>query len=454
MTHQSLFARLLTHSRLFCSASRANVAVIFALSTIPIMGFVGAAVDYSRANSDKAAMQAAADATALMLSKSVASLTSSQINQEATDYFNSLFTRKEVTNVVVAPTYSTSGGSQVVVTASGTAATTFLRAVGISGMPITVSSTVKWGMSRLRVALVLDNTGSMADYNKIGALKTATKNLLSQLKNAASQYGDVYVSVIPFVKDVNVGSVNYNQNWIDWTDWDANNGTCSVGGWAWGASQKSNCSGTWTPNNHNTWNGCIGDRGTSTAPSPLNTDTNVTPPVANNTPTLFPAEQYDPCPQAVMALSYDWAAMTTLVNNMSPGGNTNHAIGVALGWLSLVGGGPFPPPPAKDPNYQYQQVIILLTDGLNTQDRWYSNQSQIDARQQITCNNINAAGITLYAVQVNTNGDPTSSLLQKCAGSPGKYPNSTKFFLLTTANEIVTTFDQIGTELSSLRVAK
>jgi Flp pilus assembly protein TadG len=31
------------------------------------MGFVGAAVDYSRANSDKAAMQAAIDATALML---------------------------------------------------------------------------------------------------------------------------------------------------------------------------------------------------------------------------------------------------------------------------------------------------------------------------------------------------------------------------------------------------
>ena len=36
---------------------------------IPIIGFVGAAVDYSRANSAKAAMQAAIDSTALMLSK-------------------------------------------------------------------------------------------------------------------------------------------------------------------------------------------------------------------------------------------------------------------------------------------------------------------------------------------------------------------------------------------------
>jgi hypothetical protein len=34
-----------------------------------MVGFVGAAVDYSRANSVKIAMQAAIDATALMLSR-------------------------------------------------------------------------------------------------------------------------------------------------------------------------------------------------------------------------------------------------------------------------------------------------------------------------------------------------------------------------------------------------
>ncbi len=83
--------------------------------------------------------------------------------------------------------------------------------------------------------------------------------------------------------------------------------------------------------------------------------------------------------------------------------------------MSLVGGGPYPTPPAMDPNYTYQKVIILLTDGLNTQDRWYTSQSSIDARQQLTCNNIKAAGITLYTIQVNTGGDPTSTLLQNCA---------------------------------------
>ena len=85
---------------------------------------------------------------------------------------------------------------------------------------------------------------------------------------------------------------------------------------------------------------------------------------------------------------------------------------------------------------------------MNTQDRWYTNQSDIDARQQMTCNNIKAAGITLYTIQVNTGGDPTSTLLQNCASSPDK------FFLLTSADQIVTTFNTIGTNLSRLRVAK
>ena len=79
-----------------------------------------------------------------------------------------------------------------------------------------------------------------------------------------------------------------------------------------------------------------------------------------------------------MGLNYNWTAMNSLVNNMSPNGNTNQAIGLQLGWLSLVGGGPFTGRP-MDPNYTYTQVIILLTDGLNTQDRWYSDgQSSID----------------------------------------------------------------------------
>ena len=51
-------------------------------------------------------------------------------------------------------------------------------------------------------------------------------------------------------------------------------------------------------------------------------------------------------------------------------------------------------------------------------------------------------------MQVNTGGDPTSTLLQNCAS------DSSKFFLLTSSSQIITTFNQIGTALSNLRVAQ
>jgi hypothetical protein len=138
--------------------------------------------------------------------KNAATETSSQLQTQATTYLTALFTRPEATGLTVNATYTSSGGSQVVVTSSANVRSAFMNLVGVSSMKVAADSQVKWGSSRLRVALVLDNTGSMADDGKISALITATNNLLTQLKNAVVNPGDVYVSIIPFVKDVNVGS--------------------------------------------------------------------------------------------------------------------------------------------------------------------------------------------------------------------------------------------------------
>ena len=439
--------RLTQKLREFTAAQGGNVAIIFTFALIPILTFVGAAIDYSRGNAVKVEMQGAVDLVGLMLQKTAPSLNHNDLQTAALGYFTSVFQGGYgAHNIQVSATYSTTGGSNVVVTATAEVPTTFMGLFGYDNMTVSSSTTAKWGNSRLRVALVLDNTGSMSQYGKMTALITATNNLLAQLKNAATTDGDVYVSIIPFVKDVNLDPANYSAYWIDWTDWDAANGTCSNHKY----HDQSSCianSKTWTPDSHNTWNGCVVDRGDQTKPSPSNYDTNVDQPTTSIKATLFSAEQYSACPQASMGLNYNWSTMTNLVNNMSPAGNTNQAIGLAAGWMSLVGGGPFTAP-AMDPNYKYQQVIILLTDGLNTQDRWYSNQSQINARQQMTCDNIKAAGVTLYTIQVNTGGDPTSTLLQNCAS------DTNKFFLLTSANQIVTTFAQIGTNLTRLYLAK
>ena len=547
----------------FAPARGGNVAITFAIAVIPILAFVGAAVDYSRANSMKASLQAALDATALMSSKNAASSTAAQIQTSAENYFNALFTRPEAKNIKITAAYSTEAGSAIVISATVDMDTDFMAILGFKTITIAGSSTTKWGSSRLRVALVLDTTGSMASDGKIDALKTATKNLLTQLQNAASTNGDVYVSIIPFSKNVNLGPANYNATWIDWTDWEAepailkaskpsnwfttgpgdncpftnsnqgfvcapsptststtntipsngtyngyicpgtdsgaktateigimyngcyNSTTYSSTGSSATCTGHSNCScsgsgssktcktnngyfehawrpaGTAAAPAHSTWTGCVTDRGTSTAPS-ADYDRLVTAPNTTIPASMFPAEQTSFCSPVASGLSYDWTSMKALVDNLSPLGATNQPIGLVWGWQSLVGGGPFTMP-AKDPNYNYTDVIILLSDGLNTLDRWYGNGSStntsVDARMldstgKGTCANINAAGVSLYTIQVNTGGDPTSTLLQSCAGSPGKFPDSSKFFLLTSAVQIVTTFDAIGTNLTQLRVAK
>ena len=560
----------------FRLAERGNITITFTLALIPIVASVGAAVDYSRAASARTAMQSAIDATALMLSKNIGQVAPDQLSTKATTYFNTLFHHDEVSGVQLNAEYTTSGGSQIVLNGSGTVSTTFMRVMGISTVNINVSSTVKWGNTRLRVALVLDITGSMNSSGKLNALKSATKNLLTQLQSAAVSSGDVYVSIIPFSKNVNVGKSNYSATWLDFTDWKSEpqilktwipnnsstwertgpndgylssvNNSCpfsknthgfgclsgptgtstvsnipSSGTYAgyicpgaetgdtgdapgydrkigiiyngcyrsvratrtistgWGAScgtqPNCSCSGSgstrqctqkyyehpWrdpgtpaAPEPSARWQGCITDRGTSTAPS-QDYDRKVTSPSTSIPETLFPAEQNYYCSDDVMmGLNYNWSAMKSFVDSFSATGATNQPIGLVWGWQSLVGGGPLTAPP-KDANYTYNEVIVLMSDGLNTLDRWYGNgsdvETSVDKRMYEsatvgTCANIKAAGITVYTVHVNTDGDPMSTLLKNCASSPDK------FWMVTSAGELGTVFGTIGTALSNLRVAK
>jgi len=197
-------------------------------------------------------------------------------------------------------------------------------------------------------------------------------------------------------------------------------------------------------------------------------DTQNTTPATANIATLFPADEYyengehyckpgnTPPLQQIAPLTYDWTSLKTMITAMQPTGGTNQPIGLAWAWQTLQQTSPMNAP-AEDPNYTYAKAIILLSDGLNTEDRWpaYGNGSQqfggqIDARQKILCDNIKAQGITIYTVQVNTGSpaDPTSTVLQYCASG------SQNFFLVTSANQTVSVFNTIGTSLSKLRVAR
>ncbi len=88
---------------------------------------------------------------------------------------------------------------------------------------------------------------------------------------------------------------------------------------------------------------------------------------------LFPAENAQSCvPSTITPLPATWtvAQWTTLSNQvdaMSPGGSTNQTIGLAHGMQALTNVSPYNAPPVPSNTTRY---IILLSDGLNTQDRW------------------------------------------------------------------------------------
>jgi Flp pilus assembly protein TadG len=496
----SLFGR---RARDFARSERANVAMIFGLSLVPLSIAAGAGLDYSRALLVHAQLITALDAAGLAVG-ATQGLSQSQMQTMAQQYFDANYkldsSYGSPTQVVVNET-----GQQVTVSCSDAMPTTLMNIVGVHSLSVNATSTVVWGQEKLWVSLVLDNTGSMSQtdntgLSKISALKTATHSLLTMLQNVASiaGAGSIQVDIVPFARDVKIGTAYSAATWLDWSDWLAppspapstsvgpgsscpystgsngfrcqktpTNGSSttntipssgtykgyicptdnSVGHYYNGCwNSVSNGHGgythTWITNNKNTWTGCVTDRA-------QDNDTKNTTPVVGDVSTMMVAENSPSCVSAtLMGMTSNWTNLNNEVDSMVANGSTNQTIGLVWGWQAQTQGVPMSAPALPD---NTQQVMILLSDGLNTQDRWYgdgSNQStQVDARMQAACNNLKAAGVTIYTIFVDLNGTQgNSQVLQDCA------TDSSKYFDLTSSGQIITTFQAIGEQITNLRV--
>jgi Flp pilus assembly protein TadG len=51
-------SKIRSAARRFGAAQDGNIAVVFAFATIPVLAFIGAALDYGRANAARSSMQA------------------------------------------------------------------------------------------------------------------------------------------------------------------------------------------------------------------------------------------------------------------------------------------------------------------------------------------------------------------------------------------------------------
>ncbi|MCC6889727.1 MAG: VWA domain-containing protein [Hyphomicrobiales bacterium] len=393
----------------FCDL-KASAVPMFGLAFLTLTAATGAAVDYGRSAAARTSMQNALDSTGLMLSKEAEGLAPETLTQKAGDYFHAIYNGKFAKSVqVTADITSPQPGSYALhLTAASSLPATLTAAFGYANLEITATTDIAWGIKKLELALVLDNTGSMASAGKLTALKQAAHNLLATLQNAAKKPGDVKVAIIPFDTTVNIGTGYKDASWIDYSVKNI---------------QK------------NDWEGCIIDRDQSN-------DVQDTTPTTSNYHTLFPAANCGALTTA-MPLSTDWTALNAKVDQMTAAGNTNVTLGLVWGWHALTPNLPFTE--AAEPAPDLDKVIVLLTDGDNTQNRWTTQGSKIDARTSLACANAKAAGIRIYTVRV-INGD--ASLLQGCATKPQMY------YDVQQASQLNAAFSSIAQSLASLRISK
>jgi Flp pilus assembly protein TadG len=421
---QELLRRLRISLRLFHRSQDGNVVLIFGLLLIPIFGAIGAAVDYSRANSVRSAMQSALDATALMLSKEASSLNAKQLALKAQEIFEAELGRPEAQKIRVTPSYTGKKGGESTLTVSGSATidTSFMGIMGVPQITVNATSEVSWGIRKLEVVLALDNTGSMGDLGKIEALKVAAHQFIATVSNATRNQKEVKVAIVPFDTRVNVGASQAAQPWFDWTAVAGGGGSATTGSSGGGGGGSG-------------WNGCVIDR-------TQDHDVQTTRPRTAAPATLYPA--VSGCNlAAITPLTNNWAALDSKIDEMKASGMTNTTIGFSWAWNMLTPNAPLSAAIQPAPNVD--KVIVFMTDGMNTQNRWSTTASEIDARTKIVCNNIKSAGIKIYTIRVM---EGNATLLQNCASDPSMY------FEVTQANDMVAVFTKIASAVSTLRISR
>jgi Flp pilus assembly protein TadG len=416
---------------------RGNTALLFSFAIIPLGIGAGAAVDYSRSMSATAKLRAATDAAALAAAivtqdamGTRVGLTEERI-RTATAAFNA--------NIGQTTTLGTLSFTltDMGITVRADSSAQFTNAFGglLKRPTSTLNATAEAGLAtnaNYEVAFALDNTGSMADSSKMTTLKTAMSRFLNKLETANRAIGNVKVSIVPFGNMIRLD-------------------TTTAAGALWIKQPLRDLS---------YWPGCIGDRispaydAKATVPSTGTPETlfeaidgtyNVFPVTPSST-SVVPALSFTPtaCNMAqVMPLTDNFPTMRATITAMTPGGTTNLTIGMAWALQTLTPGDPFNN--ALPFGGSYTKIIVLLTDGLNTQSRWSTDTPTMNARTLSACAEAKSKGVIVYTIGLMSED---AALLTSCASAPNKH------FFAPTPAQIPDIFDVISMDITTVRLSR
>ena len=455
---------------------------IFALILVPIAGAAGLAVDYGRAVYTHDALQAAADATALAVISPRYS--QAEVKAAAQAMFAAQLREKYglTVDTQMQATISQDGKS-VTIAVVGTVKNSFMQILGQPVTPVGVVSTGLRGLDNsLELALVLDNTGSMLDANKLPTLKTSANLLVDTL--TADPNAKVKIGVVPFATYVNVGMSNRGASWLTGSQDYSTSATtqscttptttcktygttnvqscvkvncttvqscttndgvktckpvqqcsnqCTVTGTAqtctvWNYGPQV-CTPKTTVTNYK-WSGCVLSR---KYPLNLSDDDPSTP---------YQALMNQTCSAAIVPLTTNKTTVKNAITAMTASGETYIPAGLAWGLNILSPAQPFTEGSAYDAaNRRPRKAIVLMTDGVNTKsmtsttDGTHNGSSTAQANDYTAqiCKNAKARNIEIYTIALMVTDATVQSLLQSCATSGENFFNAADTAALETS---------------------
>lgn len=416
------------HLRVFEHDLRGNISMMFAIVLSVVAGCIGLALDFSRAHTAYAKSQNLLNSAVLAAIQERNVGNGEGVAEIAKARFVAEASRHDLNVTDVTATYDAST-KRLRMRSVATLGTSLSSVLGIGELTVQTETEAEVGIGNLRLALVLDNTGSMSKNGKIDALIDASHDLISALKAAAGNSGTIKVAIVPFDTHVNVGIENAGQPWLDMGIYAANTIAYAKGS----PDEKSGGTKAKKTRNDNNkpWDGCIVDRD---EPFDL---TNV---AVSSLATQYPAD--DCTISRITPLTDDWDLLDAQIDTMQAKESTNIPIGLAWGWNMLTPGAPLSAAVAGD---KTERVIVLLTDGENTENRWTSDDAQIDAKMETICENIKADGIKIYTIRVI---DGNAQLLTDCASDPSM------FYDVSQTSQLSAAFEKLAVAMADNHLVK
>jgi len=493
----------------FAGACRGNVAMMFAMTAIPLVGLVGAAIDYSNAYRVKERLQTAVDSAALAVARDGADMSDAEIEELANKFFKAHFDPVDIGNV--GEIQVSRNDATVELKVVGTVPTWLLPVIGVDQLSFGAETAVLTDNVTAEIALVLDNSGSMSG-SKISSLRTAARKLVDTLYGPSEVNPNLSFSLVPFSSAVNVGTQYKNASWID------GQGLSPLHSLEF--SVPSNRFALYDRITNVSWPGCVETRSypmdvNDTAPSVGNPETLFVPyfapdepdsgsywnnylsdatgssdksvrqkNVAKYAPGSFAqasalGSSYGRGPaflcnsQPIMALTNNKTAVKAAIDSMEALGGTNITEGLVWGWRTLSPGEPFTQGLPYN-EVSNRKVMILLTDGSNDwSDQSNHNKSyyapygyithgrlgitsgtksqivaKMNERLQEACTNVRNQNIRLYTITFGSLDATTKDLMRNCATAPSLY------FHAPSTSEIEATFEAIASDINNMRIVR